>query len=154
MLGSNLGQLRLRHWLSDALTTRLYLIHIVHKKKKSKKSLFRSPKFIWTPCACAQLYSLAETPQPSSFGLIQYTRALLVCQDRRHLIVNPGSAMMYNLHTLFCEVAKEFIKSGSKLYANAGILYTLFLPSNLGADRNCQVVNSEYKHKQCMCSAS
>ncbi len=27
MLGSNQGQLRLRHWLSDALTTRLNLIH-------------------------------------------------------------------------------------------------------------------------------
>jgi hypothetical protein len=31
---------------------------------------FRSPKFIWAPCA--QLYSLAETPQhpPPAFGLI------------------------------------------------------------------------------------
>jgi hypothetical protein len=27
MLGSNTGQLRLRHWLSDALTTRLDIIH-------------------------------------------------------------------------------------------------------------------------------
>jgi hypothetical protein len=27
MLGSNAGQLRLRHWLSDALASRLYLIH-------------------------------------------------------------------------------------------------------------------------------
>jgi hypothetical protein len=27
ILGSNPGQLRLRHWLSDALTTRLHLIH-------------------------------------------------------------------------------------------------------------------------------
>jgi hypothetical protein len=27
MLGSNPGQLRLRHWLSDALTNRLHLIH-------------------------------------------------------------------------------------------------------------------------------
>ncbi len=34
MLGSKAGQLRLRHWLTDALTTRLYdglyLIHLVH----------------------------------------------------------------------------------------------------------------------------
>jgi hypothetical protein len=38
MLGSNPGQLRLRHSLSDALTTRLDLIqNIVHIKKKSKK---------------------------------------------------------------------------------------------------------------------
>ncbi|MFN9898710.1 MAG: hypothetical protein ACK55Z_07945, partial [bacterium] len=27
MLGSNPGELRIRHWLSDALTTRLHLIH-------------------------------------------------------------------------------------------------------------------------------
>ncbi len=37
MLGSNLGQLRLRHWLSDALTTRLDLIHwldLIHTNLK------------------------------------------------------------------------------------------------------------------------
>jgi hypothetical protein len=41
-----------------------------------------SPKFIWAPCHCAQLYSLAETPpatpaiQPHPWD--SYTRALLV----------------------------------------------------------------------------
>ncbi len=40
----------------------------------------RSPKFICAPCA--QLYSLTETPQPPS-----YTRALLISQDRQHLLV-------------------------------------------------------------------
>ena len=39
---------------------------------------------------CAQLYSLAETPQlPPSPHLDSYTRALLVSQDRRHLFVTP-----------------------------------------------------------------
>jgi hypothetical protein len=41
----------------------------------------RSPKFIWAPCA--QLYSLAETPQPPPLHL----GAPLVSQDRRHLFV-------------------------------------------------------------------
>ncbi len=48
-------------------------------------------RFIWAPCA--QLYPFAETPQPPppppAFELIQYTRALLICQDRRHLFVTP-----------------------------------------------------------------
>jgi hypothetical protein len=65
-------------------------------------SLHRSPSvysyapvkygFIWAPCAfvhCAQLYSLAETPQPLPFPshLGSYKRALLIIQDIRHLFV-------------------------------------------------------------------
>jgi hypothetical protein len=43
--------------------------------------MVRSPKFIWAPCA--QLYSLAETPQiPTS---------LHIWAHRRYLIVNPCS---------------------------------------------------------------
>jgi hypothetical protein len=44
----------------------------------------------------AKLYSLADTPQAAArnphlpaFGLILYTRALLVSQDRLHLFVTP-----------------------------------------------------------------
>jgi hypothetical protein len=52
---------------------------------------YGSPKFIWAPCA--QLYSLAETPQqapPSpALELMYSTRALMVSQDRRHLFVTP-----------------------------------------------------------------
>ncbi len=51
------------------------------------KNGVRSPKFIWA--SCAQLYLLAEAPQPSPPHLGSYTRALLVCQDRRHLLVIP-----------------------------------------------------------------
>ncbi len=47
-------------------------------------------------CICAQLYSLAETPQPlppppptPGNYLGSYTRALLVSQDRRHLFAIP-----------------------------------------------------------------
>ncbi len=44
---------------------------------------YRSPKFIWAPCA--QLYSLAETPNPP-----------LVSQDRRHLFVARCLVSMQN----------------------------------------------------------
>ncbi len=45
---------------------------------------------------CAQLYSLAETPQvatpsPIPPNLDSYTRAILVRKDRRHLFVTPCS---------------------------------------------------------------
>jgi hypothetical protein len=51
----------------------------------------------WAPCA--QLYSLAETPHPST--LIYSTRALLVSQDRRHLFVIPweiGNPLYKNIN--------------------------------------------------------
>ncbi len=38
---------------------------------------------------CAQLYSLAEAPQPPPPHWDFYARALLVSQDRRHLVVAP-----------------------------------------------------------------
>jgi hypothetical protein len=44
---------------------------------------------VWAPCA--QLYSLAETRNPS------YTRALLVSQDRRHLFVTPWRDIIFQL---------------------------------------------------------
>ena len=49
-------------------------------------------KCIWAPCA--QLYSLAETPQTPALPprLCSYKRALLVSQDRRHLFVTPFNA--------------------------------------------------------------
>jgi hypothetical protein len=59
--------------------------YIDHKVKYG----VRYPKFIWDPCA--QLYSLAETPQfpPSSHIWAHNTKGLLVSQDRRHLFVTP-----------------------------------------------------------------
>jgi hypothetical protein len=63
-----------------------YHFTLLHKPRV--KYGVRSPKFIWAPCA--QLYSLAETPQPPlPPHLGPYTRALLVSQDRRHLFVTP-----------------------------------------------------------------
>jgi hypothetical protein len=45
-------------------------------------------EFIWAPCA--QLYSLAKTPQPSPHPLLgSYTRALLVSQDRHLFVCDP-----------------------------------------------------------------
>jgi hypothetical protein len=38
MLGSNPGQLRLRYWLSDALTTRLDLIHLISSSRVRMRS--------------------------------------------------------------------------------------------------------------------
>ncbi len=59
------------------------------KRNSQVKYGVRSPKFIWAPCA--QLYSLAETPQPPptpAFGLI-YEGASSPPRYRRHLFVTP-----------------------------------------------------------------
>ena len=47
----------------------------------------KSPKFVWDPCA--QLNSLAETPQPPPPPTPRVWGQLLVSQDRRHLFVIP-----------------------------------------------------------------
>jgi hypothetical protein len=51
MLGSNPGQLRPRHWLSDALATRLHLIHIrlhlIHRSATSRpRSATSHPRIV------------------------------------------------------------------------------------------------------------
>jgi hypothetical protein len=41
MLGSNPGQLRIRHWLSDALTTRLDLIHLSTRSHQLNVTMYK-----------------------------------------------------------------------------------------------------------------
>jgi hypothetical protein len=65
MLGSNSGQLRLWHWLSDALTPRLHLIHnstTYHHHTVSYSA--RIERFIEDQ-AFLQSYDLAPRPPPS-----------------------------------------------------------------------------------------
>ncbi len=72
---------------SDSFVS-LNIVDIVHCTPCVKYGV-RSPRFSWA--ACAQLYSLAETPQhpPPPAILGSNTRALTVNQDRRHLFVTP-----------------------------------------------------------------
>ncbi len=46
-----------------------------------------SPKFIWAPVHSCTLWLRPRNPPPPQLG--SYTRALLVSQDRRHLLVTP-----------------------------------------------------------------
>ncbi len=52
----------------------------------------RYPKFIWTP-----VYSCTHWLRPLSPHLGSYTRALLVSQDRRHLLVTPCEQYLISL---------------------------------------------------------
>jgi hypothetical protein len=69
--------------------TQVRIFKVIHHSQTIEGCIYRlNMEFIWA--SCAQLYSLAETPQsPPSPHLGSYTRALLVSQDRRHLFVTP-----------------------------------------------------------------
>ncbi len=72
MLGSNLGQLRLRHWLSDALATRLHLIH-------TSSTMF-----------CKETTSTAGYASFSWINHYGTTRYLLIFEDE---VVNTGDSV-------------------------------------------------------------
>jgi hypothetical protein len=77
-------------------------------------------EFILAPCV--QLYSLAETPQPTPPPPIPQhlgfsTRALLVSQDRRHLFVTPWLYTFSSRKLLF-----TIMGNGRPFYERSGIL--------------------------------
>ncbi len=108
---------------------------------------------------CAQLFSLAETPQlppppPSAFGLIYIRWALLVSYDRRHLLVTPWMKVQGNIYrarmpsrrsaelpsspwtqTTRCAVARELGFSGDCVKYGAVYLHIQYLqyPYRLGS---------------------
>jgi hypothetical protein len=72
MLGSNAGQLRLRQWLSDALTTRLDVIYFCNKHSigRKERSLFSNNwKIVWKCGVCQPLGRLWQpNVRPISSG--------------------------------------------------------------------------------------
>jgi hypothetical protein len=78
MLGSEPGQLRLRHWLSDALTTRLDLFHsrldLIHTRLDLIHGWDRCNYYTWTQ---AGLHGVNGTG--SQMAQLQY------CQDRVYI---------------------------------------------------------------------
>ncbi len=75
MLGSNPGQLRLRHWLSDALATQLHLIHIRRHLIISRLHLIHS-----------RLHLIHSRLISSTLGYISSTTRLHLIHNRQHLI--------------------------------------------------------------------
>ncbi len=66
-------------------------------------------KFIWVPCHVMCTAVLIgwdpQLPHPPALGLVQYTRALLVSKDRRHLFVTPWLNDMKLHFLLACDSA-------------------------------------------------
>ena len=71
---------------------------------------------------CAQLYSLAETRLPpihTAFGLV-YTRALLVSQDRRHLLfVTPAHVRIVKVLPTDAQCCRHFTAAHVRIVINA-----------------------------------
>ncbi len=105
----NLSLLKFRCFPNPIIIKVVSFSPVIYDYKSKVKNGVRSPKFIWA--SCVHLYSLAETPQPQHpppppSHLGSYTRALLVCQNRRHLFVTPC------LNTPICELSRLFRKFG------------------------------------------
>ncbi len=74
-----------REMLQDVTTRYVAILDTVIGKIWSQISTV----YLGLKASCAQLYSLAETPQPPPPHPPHRLRALLVSQDRRHLFVTP-----------------------------------------------------------------
>ncbi len=114
---------------------------ITTKLIKSFKIRVISPTSIWAPCA--QLYSLAQTPQlhhhPPHLG--SYARALLVSQDRRRFFVIPwGRCFFARPHPFYSRLLKWYLKTTWTVFPPLQIFalchpYNFLLHSAIGMNR-------------------
>ncbi len=80
-----------------------------------KKFGVRSPKFIWAHVYCCTHWLRPRNPPPPHLG--SYTRALLVSQDRRHLLVTPGGSKSSSSSVILVTSENDCVLSN--------VLYTL-----------------------------